>query len=553
MTERKAEAAGGDLTQRIEELGWFVPSARFFNLHINRTQDAGSVPEAIRRTISLPTLPVGWTTGYTRRFLKHLGLESAPACPADLREEILERERQGQPMVPGRVARQIALSRITVALHRRPREAGLNYTGAPGTAMLVRRGGESWVARAGDILTADDGTINFPVVVPFVSPNGSPIIITPCTEKYGVLVGRFQWLRAVDVGTRFRPGWSFVARPRASYRGADVLTLLRNLTLQHGIWESYAFERGVWKSRLVTECVKLLGSELDTKFSPHSGGKVFAEIGFHQDWTKLSAQFPTCDLGRFRGDTEATDRLMRDCQQGRSDPRRHFPTLASARAAFAAITREENETPVNTQWGRWVPAERWTEHTAARAMRRLPAELEFAFAPYAIEWTVRGHLIGGRVPIFEDLSVPFDFSAPWLYEFHGARIRVHFDPAAPNCLGTAVLVGAFAGRKAGAVLGSVKQVNETAGYVRMVMGWGEDDHTAGLHAKQAAARAMRADVRTITGDGRAGRAEAIQADGVGETASAVQDGPRAGRARSAALSRGGREASEFLLSAMEST
>jgi hypothetical protein len=52
-----------DLTKQIEALGWFIPAAKYFNLNLNRTYNSGSVPEAIRRTISLPNVPCGWTNG----------------------------------------------------------------------------------------------------------------------------------------------------------------------------------------------------------------------------------------------------------------------------------------------------------------------------------------------------------------------------------------------------------------------------------------------------------------------------------------------------------
>lgn len=531
VPQRKADPGAlncGDLTRWIESLGWFVPAARHFNSTCNRTYESGSMPEAVRRTISMPVLPIGWTRGYTERFLKAIGCagQAVPICPPELRETILQRERAGLPLVPERVNRQIAINKVIMAFKRRPHEAALNFLSASGTGMIVRQNGDSWVARGGDSLTADDGTINFPVCVPFTTDNGAPIIINPCTEKYGVMVGRFQWLRSIDVGTRFRPGWVFVARPRSSYRGADVLTLLRGLTLQHGVWGQYCFERGVWQSHLVQNCLKLMGARLNTVFSPHAPGKVFIEGGFNSDWTKLSVQFPQCDLGRYRGDTEECNKLLQECRAGRRDPRRLFPMLADVMRAFDAITREQNQTRVNSAWGRWVPAERYTSNLQERPLRQLPAELEFAFAPYAITWTVRGHLVGGRVPLFEEMSVPFDFEAPWLMEYHGAKLRVHFDPSAPKCLATAILTEPWQGKPAGTILGTLSQVNETAGYIRKVMGWGEDDSTAGLRARQAAAKAVRLEMRTLLPTGKSGQAASERHDGIGTFARVEVEGPR---------------------------
>jgi hypothetical protein len=326
---------------------------------------------------------------------------------------------------------------------------------------------------------------------------------TPCSAKFGVIAGRFQWLRTIDVASRYRPGWVFVARSRGGFRGADVLTLLHGLTLQHGAWETYRFERGVFKSHLVKHAIELLGSRLHTVISPRS--KPFIEGGFNQDWTKLSVHFPQCDIGRYRGDTEAANKLVQSCRRGATDPRRHFPMLADALAAFAEITKEENRTLVKSRnSGQWVPEERWQRETGERALRKVDEDEMFMFSPYAIEWTVRGMIVGGRVPIFEDMSVPFDFSAPWLPEFSGAKLRLHFDPTAPKCLATPVLLQDWQDHHAGEVLPPLNQVNETTSYIRLMLGWGDDAGADGLKAKQQAAVAMRREVRMAMPGGRSG-------------------------------------------------
>ena len=89
----------GGLTEEIEALGWFIPAAHHFNSHINRNTDGGSVPEAIRCTVSLPALPEGWKRSDERRLLRVLHLPALPVCPPELRTRILERERAGQPLV----------------------------------------------------------------------------------------------------------------------------------------------------------------------------------------------------------------------------------------------------------------------------------------------------------------------------------------------------------------------------------------------------------------------------------------------------------------------
>jgi hypothetical protein len=423
--------------------------------------------------------------------------------------------------VPASISKAIIWKvRPLIEEYRRPHEADLNNRSCPGTMMMVRRHGcEPMLARAGDIIEADDGSINFPVCIPWTSPNGGLITETPCSQNFGVIVGRFQLLRTMDVATRYRPGWVFVARSRGGFRGADVLTLLHGITIQHGAWEEYRFERGVFKSDLVKRAIGLLGSRLHTVRSPHS--KPFIEGGFNQDWTKLSVHFPQCDLGRYRGDAEEANKLVQSCRRGATDPRKYFPMLKDALAAFAEITKEENQTLVKSRdSGQWVPEERWKRETGERALRKMDESRMFAFEPYAMEWTVKGMLVGGRVPIFEDMSVPFGFSAPWLPEFSGARMRLHFDPTAPKCLATPVLLQAWGNHRAGEVLPPLQQINETTGYIRMTLGWGDDAGTAGLKAKQQAHVAMRREVRTVMPGGHSGytksEVKALDATGIME-------------------------------------
>ena len=198
LPERRAARAGtSDITRQIEGLGWFIPAARHFYLLTNRTWTSGSVPEAIRRTISLPHVPVGWGQKQVKSLLLAVHCEAVPTCPEELRELILGRERNGLPLVPERIARQVTVSAATVRLHRNPGEFALDYLNTPGGMRMIvdPATGESRRVRAMEIVEADDATINFPVCVPWTLGG------TPSSDKFGVMVGRFQWLVFIDVGT----------------------------------------------------------------------------------------------------------------------------------------------------------------------------------------------------------------------------------------------------------------------------------------------------------------------------------------------------------------
>jgi len=510
LTIRPPSTNVGDVSAAIERLGWFLPAARFFYLITNRTRGAGSVPEAIRRTISLPAVPVGWQRDITARLIKIAGTDGAlPICPAELRETLLAREKAGRPFVTDRIARKITSRPAVVRQSRNPTNAALDYLNVPGGLRMVGRDAERRLARAGDVVEMDDATINFPCCVPWTL-GGSP-----CADKFGVMVGRFQWLVAIDAGTSFIPAYTYTARPRSSYRAEDILSLMRIIALQHGVPATWRLERGTWESNLVTGAISNMGSRVDNVYSPHS--KAFIEGLFNVLWTKLSVHFPNAHIGRFRGEHEAANDLLTACHAGRVEPRKHFPMLADAMAAFGAVVAEKNRTPVTTAaHGRWVPEDRWAAE--APALRKLAPESEWLFSPFVRTWKVRGMLVGGRIPVFEDISIPFDFSAPWLPQWDGHRVKCYFDPGAAKCTAAVCLAESVPGHRLGEVLGTAAQVNEAAGYVRLVMGWGDDPEGAGRKARQVAAAAMRREVRAILPRGQGGASASEERDGLSHIA-----------------------------------
>jgi hypothetical protein len=514
-------ADDSELTRQIKALGWFVPAARFFYLLTNRTADSGSLPEAIRRTISLPALPVGWKDRTRSQFLRALGRKAnrksggdVPACAVELREKILSRQQAGQALVSAQILKLITVSRATVRQHRHPTNAGLDLLCAPGALFFIRdsQTGERRPPLTGEVIEADDATINFPVCVPWILGGD------PCSDKYGVKVGRFQWLVAIDAARRFVTAYSYIMRPRSSYRGEDTLTLLRTHCLQHGKPGRFRLEQGVWKSDLVKHALKSSGIELETVTSPHR--KPYIEGLFNTLWTKLSVHFPDAHVGRFRGENKEANDLLVACQRGSRDPRRYFPMLTDAIAAFDEVIREKNQTPVKSEIGRWIPAEAWAARTPGAKLDEQTSQL---FAPWQRTWTVRGMIVGGKIPLFEDLSIPFDFSTPWLPQYDGAKVRCHFDPSAPRCTAMVVLAENFHGESAGKILGQAEQINDVAGYSRMVLGFGDDPSNAGLLARQRAATALRREVRAIVPKGGA-HASSEERDGISQVTRIERDG-----------------------------
>ncbi|MHB8520705.1 MAG: hypothetical protein ACYDH9_08095 [Limisphaerales bacterium] len=451
----------------------------------NRTATAGSSEEAARMALRKGEL--------------------SPAA-ADM---VRTRATAGQPLLTDALRREVIVPEAAVKQFRNPTDAGLDYFSSPGTMMWVQdrlSGDERW-ARAGDILEADDGTINLVCCVPWDSG-------CPCSDKYKVKVGRFQFIPAIDVGTRMIVGYSYTARPMSSYRAEDITSLLHVVFSQHGVWERARFERGVFESKLVKRTLELNQVELLTVWSPHQ--KPFIEGLFNVLWTKLS-DLPG-QVGRQRGEMEAENLLLESCRTGARDPRRHFPMLADVLQAFDQVIAEKNLTRVKSRnYGTWIPAERWEQQRGEGRLRPLDPSSEWMFSPCVREWTVRGHLVGGAVPIMDGFSVQYDFSAPWLPDFHGRTVRAHFDPAHPDCYATVVLAERHLDHQVGEVLGVAHQVNRVARYARRVLRWG-DDPDLGLDAQKKARGALRREVRAIVPDGKPAVKVTEMRDGLGNSA-----------------------------------
>ncbi|HEV7925331.1 MAG TPA: hypothetical protein VGR14_08255 [Verrucomicrobiae bacterium] len=476
---------------------WFLPAARFFYLLTNRTSTRGSVPEALRRTVDLPRCPAAVQARLAKVLVSAgwspINGEKLPACPEDLRESILARDRAGKLIVPESLMRDITVAAPFIRHSRNPKNAALDYITAWGTQMwMTGQDGERKFIRSGDMVECDDATINFPVCIPW------EIRGDPCSERWGVKVGRFQWLVAIDVGSRKILGFSYTARPRSSYRSEDVLSLMKCVAVQHGVPRNWRLEKGIWHSNLVVNACKMMGSGRISVHSPHS--KPFIEGLFNSLWTKLSCRFPQSSVGRFQGEGEEASRLLTACLNGSKNPARFFPKINDAIAAFREVIEEHNSHVIASEnYGRWQPDDRWNRDIAERPLPKLAPENHWLFSPLAKVWMVRGSSVGGRVSLMESFAAPYIFSADWLLQFHGARVKCYFDPSDGKCEATIVLEQAVGSHRAGEILGTAPMVNETVSYMRGQMGFGHDDPRIGLDAVRQATMAMRRVVMGIAG------------------------------------------------------
>jgi len=409
--------------------------------------------------------------------------------------------------VPGFVKR--ALERVTKAhtqQRRQPRKAAIQqFAGTVG-------------AFAGDkierrrIIESDDGTLNFVCWIPW--PMGGD----PCSDKFGVRIGRWQFLPAIEAGwSHFYLGYALVCRARASYREEDIRSLIHLVARTHGLPDGFRFERGSWEANNVVELLGRLGVKLHTVYQPNQ--KPFIEGGFSKQWDYLSMiDKQVAQVGRYRGEMEEANRLVEKCKAGRADPREHYPSLGQSITAIDGMLAMRNSDTLNSIYGKWVPEIRFKEHAAERSWPALPPEMEFLFAPYVRKWTVAKGTVGGKLPLLDDFSVPFYFSHEELWRWNGREVRVYFDPAAEQCTATIVSLSDYHGFRAGEVICRAELVGDLTHFARASMGWSEVEAGRYNQALRLGRAACRREVRALGPDGQVKASVSEARDGQGSVA-----------------------------------
>ena len=134
-----------------------------------------------------------------------------------------QRTRDGKRLLTDGMRRQIEVTETEVRAQRTPREAWLRFVQSPGSLQITvdEETGEERMFRPGEAWTMDDGTINFICCVPLERPGDK------CWERFGVMVGRFQFILLADHRSYFIPGFSYTARPRGSYRAEDLTSTVQ--------------------------------------------------------------------------------------------------------------------------------------------------------------------------------------------------------------------------------------------------------------------------------------------------------------------------------------
>jgi transposase InsO family protein len=449
-----------------------VLAARAALLATNRTETAGSTPEALRLA----------------------------AARGELRPEVASlvqsRVAAGQAPLPPAAMAQLRISETVTRAYRAPRNAWLDYVSSPGSLQVTvdEETGAERLVQPGERWTLDDGSINLLCIVPGLERCGDA-----CWDRWGVAVGRFQLLVTVDHRTRMIVGWSYAARPRDSYRAEDIVATLHPAVMQHGAPREIVLEHGVSAAGLVSDTLGALGVRILRASSPHQ--KVVESV-FNVLWTRLST-LPG-QVGRFRGEEEECNRTLTRIRSGALDPRGILIELPALLAAIRDAVALHNAATCNSErCGRWVPADLWSRESG-KWLRRVAAEDSWMFAPHrSSPIKVRGANVETSWQPMPGWTVKLVFGAEWLLEFHGVRVCLRYNAHAPECEAVAILAEDCGTRKAGTVLGRLVQIDRIARMTRRALGYGLDPDI-GLAQTRSNAQALRRHVAAVRPDGKPG-------------------------------------------------
>jgi hypothetical protein len=367
------------------------------------------------------------------------------------------------------------------------------------------------------VIESDDATLNFPAWIP--CPEGGD----PISDKYGVALGRWQVLPALEAGwSHYYLGYRFAARNRGSYRAEDVLSVI-NLVATHkdaGLPDEFRFERGAWESNRVVDTLERLGVKLTNVYQ--SNHKPFIESGFSALWTYLSVV--DGQVGRFRGEEEEANLDVERCRAGRLDPREVFPSLKQCLAALDGAIAMRNADKIKSVYGSWIPEVRFREHAAERPWRKLTPDLNYLFAPIVGEWTVQKGYVGTSLTLVEGRKTPFYFTHRDLWRSNGQKVRVYFDPAATPCVATVVCIQPHLCFKPGQIICHAELTGELPHFTRAAVGWATPANatpnsgpTGKVPSQRGPLSAVRTETRALSPGGRITRATSEERDGRGAT------------------------------------
>lgn len=455
-----------------------------------------------------------------------------PQCPADLQATIQAWARAGH--IPRSVRQAIAVAPQVRRHFRSARDLRLSTAYAPGTMRMTvdeETGGPRRLL-GGERQNWDDASVNFEVCVPW--PWGGD----PCSDRWGVKVGRFQLLAGLDDATNYCPGFSYVIRGKESYRGADATGAMLRCWRQDVKPDQVIVEGGVWQSERAAEFYQRAGVEfISAKARPNL--KLIE--GYWKDlWTVLSV-LADGQIGRWRGEMQRENEILTRVRSGSEDPRRHFPSLENALKAMHEALALKNAKPIrSTEYGAWVPAERYAADLQQYPRSALDPAVSWLLAPCRVNRKINRGMIRASVECPLGGSMPYHFVHTSLYGFEGADVTIYFDPwNSPILDAVVVLAAPFRGSPAGTIITNTAECIDDAPVIgRAEQGFDVSFDITGLsraiEAKKRYLQAARMEFRALKLDGklRATESEIRAPDGrlvrveIGKQAEPVQAGDR---------------------------
>jgi hypothetical protein len=382
--------------------------------------------------------------------------------------------------------------------HRNAKDARLKGLYIPGNLRMVRDPETNELRRLepGERQSWDDATINFGVCIPW--PWGGD----KCSDKYGVRVGRFQFLAALDDATDYLLGFDYVIRDAQSYRAEDVVAA------QYRLWRNTykpdrcMLEGGAWQANRSKAFHKAAG--VDVEDATGRPNNKLIEGFFNRLWTPLSTM--PGNVGRYRGEQRAESEIYIACRNGRKDPRQHFPMLNDALADMQSAIRYLNNKEVNSRrYGRWIPAEAHAEGLARHPRQQIAKDLFFHAAPVMEQRKVRRGMITLTCQSPFGESFQYHFAEENLWQYEGRKVRIYFDPWQADLSAEVLLDEAFAGIRQGTricsavCLEDAPQVEQSAAGIRVEIA---DRADIAMQIRKRQHQHIRREHRTMETEGR---------------------------------------------------
>ena len=250
--------------------------------------------------------------------------------------------------------------------------------------------------------------------------------------------GRFQCLAGLDQRSDFWVGSALIARAKESYRGEDAgaRAMLPTWRTQ-GAPKEIVTERATWEAGRMLEFYQATGVNRRKSYHPRTK---LVESGFNRLHTWLG-DMPG-SIGRSRGENEYGTKLLASARRRGEAACGDFLEIGAAYKRICAAMNEMNHDPVESRlYGKWIPAELWSEQAAANR-RPLPEGLGWlARSERAVITVRRDGTVRPRLTDAFDITHEFAFGWADGWKHAGSMVVVYFngEPAMAALEGAVVL------------------------------------------------------------------------------------------------------------------